>query len=164
VVITTKDGLQWNLFFGSVALGDEQDTDENSAKKAKEAAKDQKEDGRNRYLAIFVRYDEKSDEDAKKAAEEAAKQAADKKDGDKKDEAKKDDKKDPKQIGMDKAKKAQAKFGQYFYVISDENFKNMKPAIDKLFEAKPEEKKDDKKDGAAAPAGTPAPAAPAPAK
>lgn len=151
LVVSTKDGLRYILFFGQIALGDEEDKDSESAKKSTDAGK--KEDAtstRNRYLAIFVQYDETCDEEALKAA---AEKQAEKKDEAKKDD-KKEDKKDPKQVGMDKAQKAQARFQQFFYVISDESFKSMKPAIDKLFEAKP--KPEEKKDGMAAPA-APAP-------
>lgn len=152
VVVSTKDGLRYVLFFGEVALGDDVDVDEGAVKKQKEANKDKKDAaaGHNRYLTIFVQYDEKTD-DAVKAA--AAKKD-EKKDGDKKDEAKKPEK-TPQQIGAEKAKKAQAKFGSYFYVISDDSFKSLKPAVDKLFEAKPAPKPEDKKDGAAAPAAGP---------
>lgn len=167
VVITTKDGLRYALFFGEVALGDDADQDEGAARKQKEANKDKKDvtvSGNNRYLAIFVQYDEKSDDGVKAAAEkkaEEAKKAAEKKDGDKKDEAKKDEK-TPQQIGAEKAKKAQAKFGSYFYVISDESFKSLRPAADKLFEAKP--KPEEKKDGAAPAAGPTVPPLVPPAK
>ncbi len=86
VVITTKDGLRYALFFGETALSDDVDQKEDDIKKQKEAAKDKKITGNNRYLAIFVQYDEKCDD----AVKEAAAKKAEKKDGDKKDEAKKD--------------------------------------------------------------------------
>ena len=174
--IATKDGMHFVLFFGSQALGDEQDTEENSVKKPTEADK-KDATGKNRYLAIFVQYDEKGDEGLQKAIVEAgdAKQKADAdaKDDKLKDAAKKADDRVAKlrQSGQDKAKKAQAKFLKYFYVISDESFKNMKPAADKLFEAKPkpaetkpaDAKPADAKPADAAAAAAPAPVAPAPA-
>lgn len=153
VVITTKDGLRYALFFGEVALGDDADQDEGAAKKQKDANKDKAITGNNRYLAVFVQYDEKTDDGVKAAAEKKAAEAKAEKKDEKKDEAKKDEK-TPQQIGAEKAKKAQAKFGSYFYVISDDSFKSLKPAVDKLFEAKP--KPEEKKDGAAAPAAGPA--------
>lgn len=157
IVITNKDGLRWILFFGEIALGDDDDSDIDAAKKHKEAAKDKTDAaGHNRYVAVFVQYDEKVDEAAIKAAAEKAEKKDDKKDAEAKNEDK--PKQTPQQIGAEKAKKAQAKFGSYFYVVSNDNFKNLKPAVDTLFEATPAPKPEEKPVDASA-AGAPAPVA-----
>nr|MBA3937247.1 DUF4340 domain-containing protein [Planctomycetota bacterium] len=127
--IIAKDGLRYSLVFGNPALGDDEDTDEGAGKKKDAPAKDGKDakdaakpaDAQSRYMAIFVNYDA--------SADEAAAKEADKKDGDK----------TKKPNGAERAAKAQARFGQYFYVVKDESFKSMRPALDKLFEVKPPE-------------------------
>ncbi len=43
--------------------------------------------------------------------------------------------------GAERAAKAQKRFIKYFYVISDDAFKQLRPGLDKLFEAKPAEPK-----------------------
>jgi hypothetical protein len=138
--IITKDGLRYSLVFGNNALSDEEDS-EDAGKKKNAAAKDAKDakdaakpasGQENRYLAVFVNYDASADEEAAKDA--------DKKDADKKDADKKDiDKAAKKPSGKERAEKAQARFGRFFYVIKDESFKSMRPALDKLFEVKPPE-------------------------
>lgn len=131
--VATKDGLKYSFLFGKVALGDDADKDADSSKattkeeaKADPAKPEAAPASTNRYLAVFVQYDEASDEVAK---EEAAKAAANK-----------DAKPDPKarkKGGKERAAKAQARFQQFFYVISDANFKALRPEIAKLFEDKP---------------------------
>ena len=76
--------------------------------------------GRDRYMLVFVQYDAGLDEDAAKPPG-------------------KDDK--PKLSGAERAAKAQARYLKYYYVISDEAFKQLRPALDKMFEAKPPEAK-----------------------
>jgi len=78
-------------------------------------------------MSVYVTYDPTADEDAKKAA---AEKKDDKKDGDKPAKP---------APGRERAAKAQARFGQFFYVISDADFKALRPGLDKLFEAKPAE-------------------------
>ena len=128
ISVTTKDGLRYWLFFGEVAVDDAADKE---AEKPKDPAKpDEKpaeeKKGNNRYLAVFVRYDAAADEVAK--AEAAAKP----------DEKKPDSKKKA-LTGAERAKKAQERFEKFFYVISDDSFKKLRPSPDTLFEAKPAE-------------------------
>ena len=162
--VTTKDGLRYSLVFGEISLEDE-DKPSTEADKAKKLAKDVKDGGGHpRYMSVYVAYDPTLDEDAIKEAEAKAKKDA---------EAKPEDKKpaDDKPVavktppGKARAEKAQARFGRFFYVISDESFKALRPAVDKLFEAKPAEPKP--AEGAAKPpadgAGLPAPAPGVPA-
>ena len=140
IAVTTRDGLRYWLFFGEVALDDAADKaaekpkdDTKAGDKKPDAKPDDKKPeekkGNNRYLAVFVQYDEAADEVAK--AEAAAKK------DEKPDAAKKDEKK--KLTGAERAKKAQERFTKFFYVISDESFKKLRPALDTLFEAKPAE-------------------------
>ncbi len=182
VDFTTKDGLRYSLLFGEVSVEDEEKPPSEIKKGAAKDTKDAKAPatGHNRYMSVYVQYDPSADEDAQmaKIEAEAKKAEADKlaaadptkpKPADKPAEA-------PKvPPGKQRAAKAQARFSQFFYVISDDNFKSLRPALAQLFEAKPAEKPADKPvDGAAvppapgipgaAPAPVPAaPAAPAPA-
>ncbi len=186
VDFTTKDGLRYSLLFGEVSVEDEEKPPSEIKKGAAKDAKDAKDakapaTGHNRYMSVYVQYDPSADEDAQlaKIEAEAKKAEADKlaaadptkpKPADKPAEA-------PKvPPGKQRAAKAQARFSQFFYVISDDNFKILRPALAQLFEAKPAEKPADKPaDGAAippapgipgaapAPALSPAPAVPAPA-
>jgi hypothetical protein len=174
VDFTTKDGLRYSLLFGEVSVEDEEkppsEIKKGAAKDAKASAT-----GHNRYMSVYVQYDPSADEDAQmaKIEAEAKKAEADKlaaadptkpKPADKPAEA-------PKvPPGKQRAAKAQARFSQFFYVISDDNFKSLRPALAQLFEAKPVEKPAEKPvDGAVVPSapGIPgaalAPVAPAPA-
>ena len=176
VDFTAKDGLRYSLLFGEVSVEDEEKP---PSEIKKGAAKDAKAPatGHNRYMSVYVQYDPSADEDAQlaKIEAEAKKAEADKlaaadptkpKPADKPAEA-------PKvPPGKQRAAKAQARFSQFFYVISDDNFKTLRPALAQLFEAKPAEKPADKPaDGAVVPpapgvpgvAPIPSPAAPAPA-
>jgi hypothetical protein len=117
--ITAKDGLVYSLMFGGAAMSN--DAKDKAKNGATDAAKDAAHD---RYVVVFVRYVPELDDDAKA---EAAKKDA------KPDEAKKKD------DGAERAAKAQKRFIKYFYVISDDAFKQLRPALDKLFENKPPE-------------------------
>ena len=117
--VTTKDGLRYSFMFGKVALGDDDDKDEElKAPVKKDEAKPA--DGSNRYVAVFVTYDASLDEDAKAAAEP--------KPGEKK-----------KLSGKQRAEKAQQRFQQFFYVIGDSSFKKLRPDVKTWFEEKPKE-------------------------
>jgi hypothetical protein len=165
VDLTTKDGLRYSLLFGEIS-GEDEEKPAGEADQAKK--KDAAATGLNRYMSVYVQYDPAADEDAAKAkAEEEAKKAA--------DAAKAADPAKPAEAaakpdeqpaektppGKERAAKAQARFGQFFYVISDENFKALRPALDKLFEAKPADPAPAPA-ADAAPAPVPAPPAPAP--
>lgn len=121
--VTTRDGLRYWLFFGEMAMDDDEDkVADRPAGSATGAEAKPAATGKNRYLAVFVQYDEKADED--KAAQPAtAAETKDKK----------------KAGGKERAQKAQARFQKFFYVITDDTFKKLRPAIDTLFEAKPAE-------------------------
>ncbi len=142
IAVVTKDGIHYNLFFGEIALGDEEEKAEYKKEDAADKEKDKdKADGEgdehNRYMALFLVYDEGSDEDKmedilKKAQEEAKNKGK---------------KKDPKEklkpsAGELKAQTKQQRFQQFFYVISDASFKKLRPAVDKLFKDKEVKKED----------------------
>ena len=119
--ITAKDGLVYSLMFGGAAV----DSEIKDAKTKTPPAEDPAKGAHDRYVVVFVRYVPALDEVAK---EEAGKPAT-KKDP---DEAKKES-------GQVRAAKAQKRFLKYFYVISDDAFKQLRPTLDKLFENKPPE-------------------------
>lgn len=158
VDFTTKDGLRYSLLFGEIS-GEDEDKPTGEAAQAKK-----QEAGHNRYMSVYVAYDPAADEDAIKAKAEA---------DTKKAEADKAAAADPTKVaekpaevppksapGQARAAKAQARFSQFFYVISDENFKALRPALDKLFEVKPAETAP--APGAATPAPGAAPVLPGP--
>jgi FKBP-type peptidyl-prolyl cis-trans isomerase FklB len=123
--VTSKDGLRYSFMFGKVALGDDQDKEEEP--KTPEKKDDKPAEGANRYLAVFVTYDAALDEDAKAEAEK------------KDDKDKKEEKPKKKPSGKDRAAKAQDRFQRFFYVISDADFKRLRPDLAKLWEDKPKE-------------------------
>lgn len=125
--VTTSDGLRYSFMFGKVALGDDEDKDEEAKAADKpEDKKDETAPGANRYVAVFVTYDAALDETAKAEAE--------KKDGEK-DTAPKA----KKPSGRERAQKAQERFQQFFYVISDSSFKKLRPDVTTWWEEKPAE-------------------------
>lgn len=148
--VVTKDGLTYHLLFGEIAIGDEEDKAADSKQKptAKDAADakpgeaagdkpaeastaEGKPSGHNRYMVVFVSHDKELDEEAKAAAAKPAEPA-------KEGEAAK-----PKpDLFAEHAKLAEKRNGRflaYFYVITNGTFENLRPAADKLFEAKPAE-------------------------
>lgn len=133
--IGTEDGLRFILFLGRVALDDAQDKSEGAVDTPKTAdAEATKATGHNRYMAVVATYDPKLDRTPRKLE-------PDKKDESKLGEAK-DEKKDegpsPDQIkeGQKKARDKALRFQRFFYVISDESFKKLRPELAKLFEDK----------------------------
>lgn len=150
--VGTKDGLMHFLFFGEIAVGDEEDTTAEMKKKdgeaekkddKKEARKDEDKKDHNRYMAAFVRYVPGLDDDVleqeKKLKEQQDKQnKKDAKEKDKEDAKKEIEKiekklKELKKKGTEKAQKKLQRFTQFFYVISDDSFKKMRPSGDKLW-------------------------------
>jgi len=151
--VTTKDGLNYHLLFGEIALGDDEDKEAGSKKKPEgeskpeskpeDAAKPEdakadappadakKETGHNRYMVVFVSHDPALDEDAKAAAAKPA------------EPAKEGEPAKPKtDLAAEHAKtaaKRNTRFLAYFYVVSNGTFDNLRPGADKLFEAKPAE-------------------------
>ena len=123
--VTTNDGLRYSLMFGKIALSDELEVNSTAAKT--DDKKGKPAEGGNRYLAVFVTYDASLDEEAKAAANT---------EGDKKDTAKPAKKK---LSGRDRAAKAQERYQRYFYVISDADFKKLRPDVATFFEDKPKE-------------------------
>jgi FKBP-type peptidyl-prolyl cis-trans isomerase len=133
--VIAKDGIIYSMVFGNVSVDDE-NADPGAAKKA---AKDKASEGRNRFMTVFVRYNEAYDEEAKRAAEQAAFEA---KESPKKEEdkaSKVDKSAEIKKANQARARRLSSKFLKFFYVISDDSFTTMRPSIDKLFEDKPKE-------------------------
>jgi hypothetical protein len=146
VDFTTKDGLRYSLLFGEISAEDEQKPSSDVAQ-AKKVDADTEGKTHNRYMTVFVQYIPGLDEDAQKAAiEAAAKNSIDANaktaEGAKPDRAKAatDAAAAAKAVadaGAERAAKEQKRFLQFFYVINDENFKALRPAVEKLFEEKP---------------------------
>lgn len=167
--VVCDDGVVYTLRFGDVLVGsgdevsagtpeaDEKETKDEKKDPKKDEKKDDKKAGgtENRYLMVSVRYDEsllgaapvepkpyvadasKKPED-QKAAEEAAKKAKDEYETKKKDFEKK------KVDGKKRAEELQARFAQWYYVISADAFKKLRVDRASLVKAK-EAPKDDKK-------------------
>ena len=156
--VSTKDGLNYHLLFGEIALGDDEDKEAGSKKKpeakpadaataadpakpvdpanpdapaANPAADPAKATGHNRYMVVFVTHDPALDEEAKAAA---AKPAETPKEG----EAPKP-KAEPAAEHAKLAAKRNARYLAYFYVISNSTFDKLRPGADTLLEAKPAE-------------------------
>jgi hypothetical protein len=117
--IRTKDGLIYHLFFGEIALGDEEDT---AAEVEAERPAADEAGAHNRYMAAFVQYLPSLDESLAEAEGEAA--AAEESAG-AAGGAKADNRK--------KAEREQRRFGRFFYVISDDSFKKLRPSSKELF-------------------------------
>ncbi len=129
VVVRTRDGVAYHLFFGEIALGDEQDQSAEAAAGRDDGGEDEgaeSADGHNRYMAVFVTYNPTLDEGRKKpeAGDDAPEPAAPT---------------EPTE-GEKTAKQAEARFRKFFYVIDDEAFTGLRPEREKLFkDPEPEE-------------------------
>ncbi|MBA3684879.1 MAG: FKBP-type peptidyl-prolyl cis-trans isomerase [Planctomycetes bacterium] len=122
-----KDGMSYKLYFGEIAVGEDQDSSAETAKLDAAKGADGKpaaKDGNNRYMAVFCTYDPTKDQTPVTGE---------------KDEDKEKSRKANAEAGAKKAEKLSARFAKFFYVISDSSFKNLRPAKDSLFEAKPPE-------------------------
>jgi FKBP-type peptidyl-prolyl cis-trans isomerase len=138
--VATSDGLRYSFMFGKIALGDDEDQEPEGKAPAKpdEAKPDEAKpaDGANRYVAVFVTYDAALDEVAKAEAKQQAEQA---------EAAKAEGKEPPPPVkrkglsGRERADKAQQRFQQFFYVISDASFKKLRPDVATWWEDKPAE-------------------------
>ncbi len=125
--VVAKDGLCYKLYFGEIAVGEDQDASAETAKLDAAKSPDGKpapKEGSNRYMAVFCFYDPAKDQTPVTGE---------------KDEDKAASRKANAEAGQKKAEKASVRFGKFFYVISDASFKNLRPAKDGLFEAKPPE-------------------------
>jgi hypothetical protein len=140
VMLTMADGLVHFLFFGEVAV-DEEDKEGDAV-------------ANNRYLVVFVRYDESKDQtlqdllreqqvavDAKQKAETIEEQP----------EAEPQPERDfaqeiaaRKARGLKQAEDKQTRFSKFFYVIDDDSFKRLRPSREELF-IDPPKKADEKK-------------------
>lgn len=132
--VTTRKGITYHLFFGEIALGDDQDTEASSKKpEAKPVADPTKTEGEattpgdvghNRYLVVFATYDPAKDEEAKVAAEQPKKGEG-----------------EPPGTTNNKTlcDKANQRFQAFFYVIGQSSFATLRPKAETLWEAKPAE-------------------------
>jgi hypothetical protein len=143
--VTTRKGITYHLYFGEIALGDDEDTAAGSKKKEAKPAEPEKKDGEakpgeakpdagkadaahNRYLVVFASYDPAQDEEAKAASATAAANA---KEG--------APKADPGKANKALADKANKRFQAFFYVIANTAFDSLRPKEGSLWEDKPAE-------------------------
>ncbi len=124
-----KDGICYKLYFGEIAVGDDQDTSADTKPDTPKPTPERPGDGppkegNNRYMVVFCRYDAARDQTAITGDTAEDKEKSRKANAD---------------AGARKAEKVNARFQKFFYVISDESFKKLRPAKDALFEAKPPE-------------------------
>ncbi len=141
VQLVAQNGLIYRLFFGEIALGD---ADDKSAKRPAKAADQGGE--HNRYMAVFVQYAKEFDEtipqpiftktppadiagSAGAVPGSSAPKAENQADIDK---AIAD--------GAKRAADAQARFQKFFYVISSESFKKLRPDVGSFYKAAQVEK------------------------
>lgn len=141
VQINAKDGIIYHLFFGEIALGDEEDVSAEAASAQQQA--EAAGSSPNRYMAVFVQYAPEYDEgleEIKNAPETAAADEAAKPDGEKAAPAEKTKEQkiaDRVAEGQKKADALMNRFNRFFYVISDDSFKKLRPSASELF-SKPE--------------------------
>jgi FKBP-type peptidyl-prolyl cis-trans isomerase len=153
--IGASDGLRYQLFFGSVALGDEEDTLANATATTRPATNPatapttapatQPAKGANRYMAVFVQYDPELDRKydvttplTRPATAPTTQPATTQASAATTQPATQPTRRAPTEAelaeGRKRADEQQAKFLKFFYVISDENFRKMRPPADQLFE------------------------------
>ena len=141
VQLISAEGLVYHLFFGEIALGDDVD------KQAKRASPELKTEGaHNRYMAVFVQYNAELDQtlpapeyppvavpdtptpDAPtpEATPTPVSPSAAPTNQEAIDRALAE--------GQARAQKAQARFQQFFYVVSDASFKKLRPSQERFYE------------------------------
>lgn len=138
VQINTKEGIIYHLFFGEIALGDEDDVSPEAASSQQAVGADETH---NRYMAVFVQYVPDYDEGLDAINNEPeSKSAADSKDetagegsAAAPEKTKEQRKAERMQEGQMKADKAMKRFNQFFYVISDASFKKLRPSATDLY-------------------------------
>jgi hypothetical protein len=161
--VTMKDGVEYVLRFGEIAGAGSSKKDDKA--KGKDSDKDKKGGGLNRYLFVMADYNPdmipkpKLDPlpDAKKDEKKADEKKGEKKPDDKKDEKKPDDKKaqDAERERIEKENKRKqdeydqkvadakkrvselnARFADWYYVISDEVYRKIHLSHDEVFKKK----------------------------
>lgn len=180
VSIHNQDGSIYQLYFGEIALDATLDVSAEVAASAKKTVGDE------RYMSVFVRYDESQDQtlrdilaaqkveaEKKIVTAEGDAEAADKENTQKESIEPEVTRDFPKELhdrrtAMRTSLAAkQKRFAQFFYVIADSSFKKLRPSQDALFiEPKVEPKKEEAKANASpvaapfVPPAFPAPKAP----
>tara|TARA_B100000674_G_C37337340_1_gene688074 strand:+ start:94 stop:573 length:480 start_codon:yes stop_codon:yes gene_type:complete len=132
--IGTKDGLIYYLLFGEISATEDADKDSDAETK----------EGNDRFMAVFVEYRPEQDENipapvlpensatpTTPSEEEGAAAVA--------PESPKvptnlAEMKKAQEEGTERARKEQMRFQRFFYVISDADFKKLRPAASELFE------------------------------
>lgn len=121
IQVVTKNGINYHLFFGEIALGDKDD------KAAKKAVQQGSAAAPNRYMAVFVQYRADADSTLPKPVFSDPNVPAGSPTNAKEISA-------AVEAGKAKSAKAQVRFGGFFYVISDASFKKLRPGKAALFD------------------------------
>jgi hypothetical protein len=142
--LTTRQGIEYQLYFGEIAVGDGE-----LLSAGGEAGEEEEAAGDNRYLAIAVRYDEKADKELRNAiaAAEAASAAmaatqqatgegaeAAPVEGGKGEEPSLADR--PEEIRQQRREQLEAlhrRYQGYYYVIDNASFFELRPDVETLF-------------------------------
>lgn len=114
VVIALRNGLRYHCFFGEpVTVKDDADATDTAAPA-----------NTSRYMAVFVQYDQNRDEEFKATVAAAAADTS--------------TAAPTVSPSLERANKEQARFGQFFYVVSEDTFNYLRPSQEQLFEDIPE--------------------------
>jgi len=132
--IGTKDGLVYYLLFGEISASE----DAEKSKEGEEAG------GSDRFMAVFVEYRPERDENIPApvlpesppapTAPEGANEAVVPEPATPKVPTNLAEMKKAQDEGVARARKEQARFQRFFYVISDDDFKKLRPSAAELFE------------------------------
>ncbi len=137
VQIVSKYGLVYRLYFGEIALGDDGDK---KVKRPDVNSITSNSANHNRYMAIFVQYDPEFDEDIP-APEFSEEDVAAPKEKDSEDPKPPKVPKNQAEIasalkaGQARAEKAQARFQEFFYVVSNASFEKLRPAREAFYKS-----------------------------
>ena len=130
VQVVSRYGLVYRLYFGEIALGDKQDT------QARPMKPNTPTDTRhNRYMAVFVQYDPAFDESvpAPVFPESPAPDSGLAGSPSERTPTNRKEIETAYIAGDARAKAAQAKFGQFFYVVNDTSFRKLRPQRERLY-------------------------------
>ena len=138
VYMITSKGLVYNMFFGEIALGDEEDTKAD----VKIDTPEEPQSTHNRYMALFVQYDPEFNETLAAHQQEIDGMTIPSLVGGSPQshvinsvwQAEKTALREiPNLAGKSRADKEQKRFGKFFYVISDSSFKKLRPTQEEMF-------------------------------
>ena len=135
--IGTRDGLRYRLFFGEIAVGDEADT--SATQPTSQPATQPGGSAPNRYMAVLVEYDPQFDRTGPAVPPLATAPATTQSTTGPSTQPAAPPQRPPPttqqvETGRKLAAEKNRRFQAFFYVISDDSFKKMRPAPETLFE------------------------------